>query len=169
VDSLLPDYGIDFSQSNQVLLEQVQALNAEQHAEKFMNNEISDPNYKHELSAALLWAIKKDGSYKLLGAHPDVYELLSQELMDFSTYQGILIHTTGWAAPLNNDGSVSSTAPSQHDKRRRVSLVSCVMDGSVGSALCFADDSEIVLDPGSATGSLAEALLSFWEKNKDPF
>jgi hypothetical protein len=40
------------------------------------------------------------------------------------------------------------------------------MNDSVGSALSFSDEKELVLDPGSATGSLASALLSFWETNQ---
>jgi len=161
----MPDYGLSFSSSDSVAI----ALNAQEHAEKFLRFQIKDPNYKHQLSCAQLWAINKDHTYVLLNAHPDIYEILSEELYDFSQYAGILIHTSGWAAPLDESGNIG-VAPSQHDSRRRVALASCVTPGSVGSALSFSDDpTDVVLDPGSATGSLAEALVSFWEKNTNPF
>jgi hypothetical protein len=114
--------------------------------------------------ASQLWAVKKDNTFHLLSAHPDVYDLLESDF-DLSDYNAVIIHTTGWAAPLSQDGSVEAP-PSQHSQRRRVALAACVSDASVGSALSFADDPEIVLDPGSATGSLADALLTFWEKNR---
>lgn len=170
MDSLLPDYGIDFSNSNQVVLQKENFLTAQEHAEKFIRFQIKDPNYKHQLSCAQLWAINKDHTYILLNAHPDVYELLSEELYDFSQYAGILIHTSGWAAPLDESGNPSDTPPSQHHFRRRVALASCVTPDSAGSALSFSDEpNDVVLDPGSATGSLAEALVSFWQKNTIPF
>lgn len=155
----LPDYGISFVE------DQLQkTLTAEEYAETFMKQQISDPNYNHQLNASQLWAIKSDDTYHLLDVHPDVYDLLESEY-NLNSYKGIVIHTTGWAAPLNEDGSVS-TAPSQHIERRRVALATCVTDASSGSALSFSDSKEIILDPGSATGSLAESLLKFWELNR---
>lgn len=155
----LPDYGLSFTDNSKstdtILL-------AQHYAEKFIKQQVSDPNYNHEISASQLWAIKEDDSFYLLSAHPDVYDLLSDSY-NLSHYKGVIVHTTGWAAPLNEDGNVDG-APSKHALRRRIALAACVTSTSVGSALSFADDPEIVLDPGSATGSLAEALVSFWEK-----
>lgn len=158
----MPDYGLTFNSSFTTAL-QVDTKSADKIAERFLKQQISDPNYKHELNAAQIWALKKDGSFHLVAVHPDVYELLNDQY-NFSTYVGVLVHTTGWAAPLDENGEVS-TAPSKHEMRRRVALASCVTNDSVGSALSFADEKDIVLDPGSATGSLADALLSFWENN----
>ena len=66
-------------------------------------------------------------------------------------------------------GSTASTdrstdgAPSEHALRRRVRLVVVVADHGVASVLRFADDpDDIISDPGSATGSLADAITSFW-------
>ena len=156
----LPDYGISFP-SNQ---DPTVVIQADKLAEQFIKQQVADPTYTHELVASQLWAVKKDNTFHLLSAHPDVYDLLESDF-DLSDYNAVIIHTTGWAAPLSQDGSVEAP-PSQHSQRRRVALAACVSDASVGSALSFADDPEIVLDPGSATGSLADALLTFWEKNR---
>lgn len=163
----MPDYGLSFNDSSSV--SQLETETAESIAQRFLKDQISDPNYTHQLSAAQLWAVRKDGTFYLISAHPDVYELLSQGTeYNLSSYIGVLIHTTGWAAPLNEDGDVD-TAPSKHELRRRIALASCVTNTSAGSALSFADEKEIVLDPGTATGSLAEALVKFWEFNTIPF
>ena len=157
----MPDYGITFVDSSS---QSLNTITAEEHAKKFILLQLEDPNYNHQLSAAQLWAIKKDGSFYLLSAHPDVYDLLDTTDYNLNSYLGVIIHTTGWAAPLAEDGSIEG-APSNHDLRRRIALASCVTNDSVGSALSFADDPEIVVDPGSATGSLAEALLRFWNNS----
>ena len=64
--------------------------------------------------------------------------------------------TAGWASP-NND----ETAPSLHPERQRVALV-CVFDlatGTTTSAIRFATKNKrAVLDDGTATGTLSEAL-----------
>jgi hypothetical protein len=44
-------------------------------------------------------------------------------------------------------------------------LAAAVTHQSAGSALAFANNKEIIIDPGSASGSLAEALQRFWKKN----
>lgn len=160
-----PDYGISFEDPQTVLLTTLHAQDnsAQDHAEAFLLSQVKDPNYSHDLSAAQLWAIKKDSTYHLLSAHPDVYDLLEQSF-DVTNYLGVIIHTTGWAAPISDDGEIDGP-PSKHAERRRVALASCVMNNSVGSALSFSDEEELVLDPGSATGSLANALSEFWHNN----
>jgi hypothetical protein len=160
----MPDYGINFNSSTTTLSFEEAQESGESIAHRFLTEQISDSNYNHELSASQLWAVKKDGSFHLLSAHPDVYELL-QDKYNLSNYLGAIIHTTGWAAPLDENGEVNG-APSKHAQRRRVALASCVTNNSVGSALSFDDEEEMIMDPGSATGSLAEALLKFWETNR---
>ncbi|MFN5601298.1 MAG: hypothetical protein ACK48T_04130, partial [Acidimicrobiaceae bacterium] len=77
-------------------------------------------------------------------------------------FDAAAIVTTGWAAPLGPDGTVDG-APSEHALRRRVRLVVVVADHGVASVLRFADDpDDVVTDPGSATGSLADAITRFW-------
>ena len=160
----MPDYGINFNSSTSTISFEEAQESGETIAQRFLTEQISDSNYNHELSAAQLWAVRKDGSFHLLSAHPDVYELLEANY-NLSNYAGAIIHTTGWAAPLDENGEVNG-APSKHAERRRIALASCVTNNSVGSALSFADEEEMVMDPGSATGSLAEALLKFWETNR---
>lgn len=98
-----------------------------------------------------------------LAQHPDVYELLDSPSSALARmFDAAAIVTTGWAAPLGPDGSIDG-APSEHELRRRVRLVVVVADHGVASVLRFADQpDDVVTDPGSATGSLADAITNFW-------
>jgi len=98
-----------------------------------------------------------------IAQHPDVYELLDAPSSALARmFDAATIVTTGWAAPLGPDGTVEG-APSEHAQRRRVRLVVVVADHGVASVLRFADQpDDVVTDPGSATGSLAEAITRFW-------
>lgn len=99
----------------------------------------------------------------LIAQHPDVYELLDAPSSALARmFDAAAIVTTGWAAPLASDGSVQGP-PSRHAMRRRVRLTVAVADNGVASVLRFGDDpDQVVTDPGSATGSLAEAISRFW-------
>lgn len=114
-------------------------------------------NTDYELPNAVLYGVTADGSHFELGRAGDVYDLLAV------SYNGggvvaLAIHTTGWAAPLNEDGECDG-APSAHPSRRRVALVAVATAQGMASALSFADEpDEIVTDEGQATGMLAEAL-----------
>lgn len=120
-----------------------------------------------ELPAASLFGIETDSDGKFVDisyvyAHPDVYDLLhlpaSELLTTFTTFAVV---TTGWAAPLNDNGEADG-APSKHPERRRVRLVITANIDGVASVLRFEDDSDnVIVDPGQATGSLAEAVLNF--------
>jgi hypothetical protein len=98
-----------------------------------------------------------------LAQHPDVYELLDAPSSGLARmFDAAAIVTCGWAAPLAPDGSIEG-APSEHEARRRVRLIIVVADHGVASVLRFADQpDDVVTDPGSATGSLAEAVTHFW-------
>lgn len=154
----LPDYGIIYPNSTAVNI-----LRADEYAEKFILSKVDDLDENHQVSQAQLWVINKDSTFKLLAQDHDIYDLLDQT-HDLSSYVGIVVFTTGWAAPLNSEGSVD-VAPSKHSMRRRIALAACVTTNSFGSAISFADNKEVVLDPGSASGSLAEALSTFWLAN----
>jgi hypothetical protein len=88
-----------------------------------------------------------------LAQHPDVYELLDSPSSALARmFDAAAIVTTGWAAPLGPDGTVDGAR-----------LVVVVADHGVASVLRFADDpDDVVTDPGSATGSLADAITRFW-------
>jgi len=115
------------------------------------------------MEQAILFAYCADG-FRLLATAEDIYEALEnlplvQSLNEGD--QGIGIITTGWAAPLNENGEAEG-APSAHPARKRVRLCSCVArGGKMGSALVFeSEPDDFVTDEGEASGSLANALLS---------
>jgi hypothetical protein len=96
------------------------------------------------------------------GDSDDIYMLLNgvgRDAEDRHTPYAVGVLTTGWAAPLGDDGTIEG-APSEHPKRRRVVLF-CVVtrDGDVASRMLFEDDpNEPVDDEGAATGALTEAI-----------
>jgi hypothetical protein len=116
---------------------------------------------------AELFGITEQEQFVKVASFPDIYDLLDGTY-NFENFIGISVHTTGWAAPLNENGEVDG-APSEHAERRRVSLITTVTNEGSGSALAFADDEgdhEIVSDPGSASGTLAEAIVNCWLRSK---
>jgi hypothetical protein len=117
-----------------------------------------------ELGKALFYSIKKDGTYRLVGAAGDVYEGLENLPLHVSlsdTDAAIAVETTGWCAPIDDSKSDDDQIlPSQHPERRRVRLMSLVTRTyNSASAMGFADEDEVITDDGSARGTLAEALL----------
>jgi hypothetical protein len=118
--------------------------------------------FSFEIPKAHLYGVTvTDGqtSVKLLSTHADVYELLEQPKTEAFDYFGVV--TTGWAAPLNEDGGIDS-APSEHAERRRVRLMVVASREDVVSVLRFKDEPDaIITDEGKATGSLADAIQQF--------
>jgi hypothetical protein len=114
-----------------------------------------------EISSAQLWELHGQEWLEASNA-PDIYELLDKwgNTWETATHHphAFAVLTTGWAAPLGDNGEVEGQ-PSKHPKRRRVVLF-CVVsaDGSLASRMVFGDDPEPVDDDGSASGALAEAL-----------
>lgn len=122
-----------------------------------------------EMAGARLYGVNcagrevEEANLCFLAQHPDVYELLEAPSSGLARmFDAAAIVTTGWAAPLGPDGTIDG-APSEHAMRRRVRLAVLVADHGVASVLRFADQpDDVVTDPGSATGSLAEAITRFW-------
>ena len=122
-----------------------------------------------ELPGARLYGVNLGDSLEpspapcYLSQHPDVYELLEAPGSGLARmFDAAAVVTTGWAAPLDENGNVNG-APSQHAQRRRVRLTVLVANSGVASVLRFADEPDhVITDPGSATGSLAEAINRFW-------
>jgi hypothetical protein len=119
-----------------------------------------------ELPSACLFGIETDADGKFVDfsyvdAQSDVYELLNRRASELTTFTTFALVTTGWAAPLKDNGELDG-APSAHPERRRVRLcVTANIDG-VASVLRFEDDQDSpIVDPGQATGSLAEAVMNF--------
>jgi hypothetical protein len=116
-----------------------------------------------EIPTPLLYGVTDAGEFQLLSSDiADIYEAIDE--VTIPTYMVAFgVVTTGWAAPLNADGTMEG-APSKHAQRRRVKLVSVINDNGAGSAMSFADEPEdVITDEGSATGSLAEAITEAWE------
>lgn len=114
------------------------------------------------LEGAIIFGVE-NGEVFTLGTHPDIYSLLEDEMVRLTakTYDYTAVVTTGWAAPLAADGTVDGM-PSQHAERRRVRLTVVANADGVVSVLRFEDDAnEVVVDEGSATGSLNDAIRSF--------
>ena len=97
--------------------------------------------------------------------HGDVYELLeSTDALHVATKsKNILIVTCGWAAPRPENGNDDDeVAPSEHPERRRVMLSVIAGDEGMVSTMRFADSDEVMVDEGTAQGSLAEAIANLW-------
>lgn len=99
----------------------------------------------------------------------DIYDLIDHisddRIAQNGSYDWLAFITYGWAAPLNSDGVVDG-APSKHPERRRVRLTVAVdakNDHSVGSVLKFADEDDVIVDLGAATGSLADAIAGLFD------
>jgi hypothetical protein len=122
----------------------------------------SDAVTQYTSAGATLFCAGTDGDIKPLGNYPDLYEGLTLETAKSDTipdirYLGIL--TTGWAAPLNPDGTPHG-APSEHPERVRCMVIS-VVDQNLDSASILALENmngELITDPGEGEGPLADAL-----------
>ena len=113
-----------------------------------------------DVNKAIAYAHRNDGSIHLIAAEEDVYDLLESLVIPKDT-KGVSLVTVGWAAPLEEDGTVKGK-PSKHPEKRRVRLIASITQEDRGSVLEWADTLEIVEDEGEATGSLADALEKAW-------
>ena len=113
---------------------------------------------------AELYGITEQEQFVRLAWALDVYDLLESSY-NFENFVGISVYTTGWASPLNEDGGVDC-APSEHPERKRVSVITAITAEGRGSALAFADEEEIMTDPGTASGQLADAIADCWIRSK---
>jgi hypothetical protein len=118
---------------------------------------------------AVVFVLGHDDHRTVITEYPDIYAALDTVGSEVARVdQAIAGHplrgaralgvlTCGWAAPVGRD----ETPPSCHPERRRVRLVVvATTDFVTGSALEFQDaPDEPILDDGSATGALHDALL----------
>lgn len=116
-----------------------------------------------DVPLAIAYAHASNGRITAIGAHEDVYDLL-QSLVIPKDSVGLSLVTTGWAAPLNEEGEVDGQ-PSKHPQKRRVRLIASITREDRGSIIEFADTLEKLADPGDASGSLADALERAWDQN----
>ena len=111
---------------------------------------------EHWMTNAILYGVNEDGSYLELDSAPDIYDLLGREY-PYTGLVGLAVHTTGWAAPLNEHGE-SDGQPSKHPERRRVALVTVKTVEGLGSALSFADNPDELITDDKGEGQLSDAL-----------
>lgn len=115
-----------------------------------------------ELSGARVYGVRNE-EIILLAQHPDIYDLLDDDDVreEAKTYEYTTVVTTGWAAPLDANGQIDG-APSEHAQRRRVRLTIMANADGVVSVLRFADQpDDVIVDEGSATGALNDAIKQF--------
>lgn len=136
--------------------------------EKELNRQFADVyTDPFKLPTAHLYGVNLDATGNVIDvvfvdSHPDIYDLISIPASKIGyKFKHYALVTSGWAAPLSEDGTVD-TAPSQHADRRRVRLtVTLTLDG-VASVMRFSDDPDnTITDPGQATGALADAVVRF--------
>ena len=110
------------------------------------------------LPQAVLYGVDTDGETTVIGRHRDIYELLETcELPKDNNFVGLAVHTTGWAAPLNENGEVDGK-PSEHAERQRCALVVCRTAQDFCSAIRLESREEVEYDQESPKGSLWEAI-----------
>lgn len=112
-----------------------------------------------DAESAVLFLLDADGKAHVLSRNEDVYcglqEMSAITLQPEHVAVGVM--TTGWAAPLNDEGP-ESIAPSEHPSRERVQLcVVCDRTFRVLSIITFSSNDESLIDD-SGRGPLADAL-----------
>lgn len=127
--------------------------------------EIPTPDDKGLNSVPMIYERHSFGWISVPCGIQDIYDLLDDygrnhptRMRPLEAPEAYCVVTSGWASPLGDNGEVEG-APSEHPLRRRVSLFHLATpSGAVASRLFFHDTAEEVLDAGTATGSLAEAI-----------
>lgn len=105
----------------------------------------------------------------------DIYDLLASyrhKREGLNAPDAVVVATSGWAAPLGDDGEMPNCAPSQHPDRLRCVVYNAFEVGHGGFvsrvAIHRPEGVEISNDYGTATGALADSLivtaLTLWGK-----
>lgn len=114
----------------------------------------------------IAWVNGERDVYDLLGDFGSASELLrraefSEALDDLAHFSGFVVTTTGWAAPLDENGEATGQ-PSKHADRRRVELRVAVTRSGLASRLCLFDadgnPERTETDEGEAVGSLDQMI-----------
>ena len=144
------------------------AMDIQHHAlEALRTINVSDIPF--DAANAVVFVLGHDDSRTVITEYPDVYVALDTVGAEAARVdlaiagnpllgaRALGVLTCGWAAPVGGD----ETPPSRHPERRRVRLAAiATTDLVTGSALEFQDKpDEPILDDGSASGSLRDALL----------
>ena len=127
------------------------------------------PSASADLKRPEIWRLDELGEWvEFPHSSHDVYEAIFRFAnrheygVGKSAGSAFVVRTVGWGSPLDENGQVGNTPPSQHPDRFRVALDICATpSGAIGSRLsCYGGekDGEVLDDTGLATGSLAEAV-----------
>ena len=117
-----------------------------------------------EISSAQLWELHGQEWLEASNA-PDIYELLDKwgNTWETATHHphAFAVLTTGWAAPLGDNGAVEGQ-PSKHPQRRRVVLF-CVVSAAYVSVLAIWLIARIVSGGGgSGSGYFEWCVAATW-------
>lgn len=95
--------------------------------------------------------------------HRDVYEMISGAPgVVARSFDAAAVATAGWAAPIGDDGLMTTRA-SRHSERRRVRAVAVVNDDGVASVIRFEDDpGRPFAQSERGTGDIVDALEAMW-------
>ncbi len=93
----------------------------------------------------------------------DVYEMIAGAPgLLARSFDAAAIVTAGWAAPMQDDGSMTHRA-SRHPDRRRVRAVAVVNDDGLASVIRFEDDpANSFAQSERGTGDIIDALEAMW-------
>ena len=129
---------------------------------------------------ATLHLVDRTGDTVEIGSNDDVYMLLAnfyQLLADDHAISdgliGLVIQTSGWAAPLDPETGESSMPPSEHPERRRVVLVATLTVNGYCSAMKFARSvpgaviEETTFEEVPASGKLWDAMNTCLDRIKE--
>lgn len=127
------------------------------------------PSCSAELEAPQIWRLTESGEWvEYPNDEADIYTALFQ----FSTRHqygkgnpvgvAFVARTIGWGAPLDDNGEIGDTPPSQRVDRCRVAMDICATpSGAIASRLSFLSGEragEVMDDQGEAVGKLAETV-----------
>lgn len=95
--------------------------------------------------------------------HQDVYAMITGASGVLArSFDAAAVVTGGWAAPLEDDGSLATRA-SRHPERRRVRAVAVVSDEGIASVVRFEDDPHAPrAEVGGAVGGVVDSLDAMW-------
>ena len=127
------------------------------------------PSCAPDLDRPQIWRLTESGEWvEYPNDEADIYTAIFQFSSRHQYGKGkpvgvaFVARTIGWGAPLQEDGTLGDTAPSEHPQRFRVSLDICATpSGSIASRLSFQSGEkagEVIDDTGEATGQLAQAV-----------
>lgn len=140
--------------------------------DEFLAIDIFTKIHKNESKYAYAYGLNLDESNNILlnfielKKSLDIYQLIEDIKEDSSAliWDAIALTTQGWAAPLDSDKE-SETPPSEHPERKRVLLMSIITSDNKICSVIQMEDSLPLYDQ-SATGALADSLLTIYPKDK---